>query len=287
MRGVAHVVVGTDGAEESDAGLVWALWFADHAGLPLEVVHAHQQPFVLTYPLAPGAFQVSGEDDAAATERAHRALHRACRRVGVHGVEASARAVQGSSGPVLLDAARHASLVVVTRRERSELTRVLLGSTVSALLHHSPAPVAVVPEARTAPAAPARVVVGVDRSEHSDAAVAWAADLADQVGAVLEPVHVRPAFAGPLDPIVDEQAHDRAQVEALHAAVRRLAPRLRAEVAPRVLVGRPGNRLVEACGPADVLVVGARRPGGPARWLLGGTSSWVATHAPCTVVVAR
>ncbi|MFG3344202.1 universal stress protein [Streptomyces sp. NPDC048018] len=60
-------------------------------------------------------------------------------------VEATARAAVGSAGPELVAAARKASLVVVGRRTRHSALGAHIGSVAHAVLHHSPAPVALVP----------------------------------------------------------------------------------------------------------------------------------------------
>ncbi|WP_405917936.1 universal stress protein [Streptomyces sp. NBC_00728] len=61
------------------------------------------------------------------------------------GVEARGQAVIGGAGPHLVEASRNASLVVVGRRNRQTLVGTHIGPVTQAVLHHSAAPVAVVP----------------------------------------------------------------------------------------------------------------------------------------------
>ncbi|MEW2318376.1 universal stress protein [Streptomyces bauhiniae] len=62
-------------------------------------------------------------------------------------VDVAEAAVEGSAGSVLVDASRDACLVVVGRRVRNARLGAHLGHVAHAVLHHSPAPVAVVPHA--------------------------------------------------------------------------------------------------------------------------------------------
>ncbi|MFD8671851.1 universal stress protein [Streptomyces seoulensis] len=62
-------------------------------------------------------------------------------------VDVAEAAVEGSAGSVLVDASRDACLVVVGRRARKARLGAHLGHVAHAVLHHSPAPVAVVPHA--------------------------------------------------------------------------------------------------------------------------------------------
>ncbi|MFJ2058271.1 universal stress protein [Streptomyces sp. NPDC087908] len=60
-------------------------------------------------------------------------------------VDATARVAVGSAGSELVTAAREASLVVVGRRKRHSALGAHIGSVAHAVLHHSPAPVVLVP----------------------------------------------------------------------------------------------------------------------------------------------
>jgi nucleotide-binding universal stress UspA family protein len=61
------------------------------------------------------------------------------------GVEVRPRALVGRAAHHLLEAAENASLVVVGRRNRRTRLGFHTGPVTHALMHHSPAPVAVVP----------------------------------------------------------------------------------------------------------------------------------------------
>ncbi|RSS56979.1 universal stress protein [Streptomyces sp. WAC01280] len=61
------------------------------------------------------------------------------------GVEVEAETVVGSSAYQLVEASQTARLVIVGRRSRTVPLGPHLGHTAHAVIHHSPAPVAVVP----------------------------------------------------------------------------------------------------------------------------------------------
>lgn len=61
------------------------------------------------------------------------------------GVTVTEQATIGGAGPHLVDASRDAALVVVGRRSRHAPGGSRIGPVTHALLHHAPAPVAVIP----------------------------------------------------------------------------------------------------------------------------------------------
>lgn len=136
-----------------------------------------------------------------------------------------------------------------------------------------------------------RVVVGVDGSEGSRAALAFAAQEARLRGARLEVVvawqypvlTTMPAF-GVLPP-VDEMASEARQ--GLEQLIRDEGldadPEL--EVVPVVAQGPAAAALLDASKDADLLVVGSRGHGGFTGLLLGSVSQACVTHAICPVVV--
>ncbi|MFD5448132.1 universal stress protein [Streptomyces sp. NPDC003470] len=135
-----------------------------------------------------------------------------------------------------------------------------------------------------------RVVVGVDGSPSSYAALRWAARYARTVGGVVEAIHVwdtpsATGFTGPaIDPDFDlEQARERF-AEELGAVF----PEERPPGLTEVLVeGDPSEALVLASEGADILVVGRRGRGAFARAMLGSVGQRCAQHAACPVVIVR
>jgi nucleotide-binding universal stress UspA family protein len=281
------IVVGVDASPAGDAALRWALREAAARRLPLTAVRAWVNPAIgVAYPVGALVEEMSGEAADAAQRLADERLKLALEDVP-DGVETRAVALNGATAEVLVAAARDAALLVVGSRGAGALSRALLGSVSTSVLHHAQTPVVVVPEAGPADHAPARVLVGVDHSPESYAALELAVEQARRRGATLVPVQVEDPIsraggqAGP--PHTDPQANARHGL--LRAAVSVGASSLLVE--PEILVGHAGPELVAAARPHDLLVVGSRGRGGFAGVLLGSTSTHVAQHAPCPVLVVR
>jgi nucleotide-binding universal stress UspA family protein len=144
------------------------------------------------------------------------------------------------------------------------------------------------------------IVVGVDGSEPSHAALRWAAEEAELRGAELRAVHVW-AFVPPApigEPgLMPMPAGDYAgQLEAERHAAQAELDRALGDVFPsgppagleRTLVeGDAGDGLVDAAEGADLLVVGSSGRSGIASVLLGSVSRHVVSHARCPVVVVK
>ena len=135
-----------------------------------------------------------------------------------------------------------------------------------------------------------RIVVGVDGSPSSTAALRWAIRQARLTGCVVEAVIAwqLPTSYG-FAPIVDDGldfAGDAGKVlfETLNE-VAGVDPDVM--IRPVVEEGQAAEVLVRAAHGADLLVVGCRGHGGFARTLLGSVSQQCVHHAPCPVLVMR
>lgn len=149
-----------------------------------------------------------------------------------------------------------------------------------------------------------RIVVGIDGSDESQAALRWSIEEAAVRGATLEVVYVYQytpewqlyGYAGSsseefqAEQQAREAAEDRAAAEQAEALVRRLiadaAPPAELDVQVVAMPDRrPAEALIERSKGADLLVVGSRGRGGFTGLLLGSVSHQVATHAHCPVVI--
>lgn len=139
------------------------------------------------------------------------------------------------------------------------------------------------PQERTAGRA-RRIVVGIDGSEASDQALAWAAAEAQMTGASLE---VHTAYGPGYEFVTREDVRQWMQglVDVALARVKSLAPEV--PVTGATHEDAPSKALVEASEGADLLVVGSRGHGGFAGLLLGSVSLHCVMHAHCSVVVVR
>lgn len=279
------IVVGVDRSPAAAAALEWALAEGARRGRRVTVVTAWLDLLSAGYPMS-GTMATDPEVvEQQALHTAQEMLKQAAARVpGSDQVATSAVALRGAAGAVLTAASDGADLVVVGTRSASALSRAVLGSVSAAVLHHAHSPVAVVPEPRAAGGRAPRVVVGVDHSPAAKAALAWATSQAAQRRLVLVPVFVREtAYLGDTGElsVAELEQHERA---ALAAAV---PAGVRVTVEPEVVSGHAGQALLGMVEPQDMLVVGSRGRGGFTGLLLGSTSTAVAQHAPCPVVVVR
>jgi nucleotide-binding universal stress UspA family protein len=141
------------------------------------------------------------------------------------------------------------------------------------------------------------IVAGTDGSEESLRAVEWAARETARREAALRIVSVpvtwpyaRPPgkFSLVIAPETVAEAERKDAERALADAAKRaawLVPPLRVDTA--IVDGPPAQVLLDAAADASLLVVGSRGAGGFAAMMLGSVSRYVATRAPCPVVVAR
>jgi nucleotide-binding universal stress UspA family protein len=143
-----------------------------------------------------------------------------------------------------------------------------------------------------------RIVVGVDGSDHSTAALRWAAEEAKLRSATLEVVHAwtfvpvtTPADSGlvPMAWTDNVELLDITRQSAENATAAQVEEILGPDHGATVSVVEGGSdeALLAAAQDADLLVVGNRGRGNIAAALLGSTSANVADASPCPVVVVR
>ena len=133
-----------------------------------------------------------------------------------------------------------------------------------------------------------RIVVGIDGSEPSLAALRWAARQAELTGSRLEvmvawkwPINYGWVAAIPsdYDPADDAQK----TLEGAVSKARIEHPTL--DIRPMVVEGHPAPALVHASQGAELLVVGSRGHGEFAGMLLGSVSEHCVANAHCPVLV--
>ena len=143
-----------------------------------------------------------------------------------------------------------------------------------------------------------RIVVGIDGSEHSAAALRWAVEEAKLRDAKVEAVHAwtyvpvaTPADAGlvPVPWTDNVEALQATQEAAERIATDHVRDVLGADhgVTVSLVQNDAAEALIQAAADADLLVVGNRGRGALKEALLGSTSGRVADHAPCPVVIVR
>jgi nucleotide-binding universal stress UspA family protein len=139
------------------------------------------------------------------------------------------------------------------------------------------------------------IVVGVDGSAASDAAVSWAAREAAMRNVPLTLVHMFKTFV-PTFPqiptpggVAEWQEDDGRKIleQAVKIAEDAVPTDQQVSIASEVKVSPPVPTLVEMSKDAEMIVVGSKGRGAVARVLLGSVSSGVVRSASCLVAVIR
>jgi nucleotide-binding universal stress UspA family protein len=279
-RGTQHWIVGVDGSDASRAALAWAVARAAGRDVVIAAVSVWQVPVTAASVMAgPGVLVDWHDVDAAVRAR----LATILAPHADSGVRIEPMVVQGGPISGLLDAAREADLLILGSRGLGGFKRMVLGSVSQHCATHSPVPTVVVRD-HTDPTRFERVVVGVDGSDPSARALAWALREVPS-GTAIDAVAVcevspwtdedltRSRFA-------DEIREEAARIDAMVAAT---DTEHRAEV--HHLVGSARRELARAAQGADLVVVGARGRGKIGSALLGSVSTWVLHEVTCPVVV--
>ncbi|GIF02082.1 universal stress protein [Paractinoplanes rishiriensis] len=276
----APVVVGID----SSAGALAAVRVAArearlrHRGL--RIVHAFTWP--PTRWNAPPRWAAVAPDACRAQTRFVLAqAARTARRVAP-GVDLTGVIAEGQPAPVLLAESEHAMLVVVGSRAGGGLPGMLIGSVAGLDLADARSPVLVV-RGRPNPDGP--VIVGVNGSRTSTAAVDFAAEEATLRNTDLVAVHAwsdddTTELTGPVRDT--SELEERVLAEASAGLTARF-PDLR--VRPQVRRGSARHLLRDWSQTAQLIVVGTRRPGGFAERLPGSVSHYLLRRAACPTVV--
>lgn len=208
-------------------------------------------------------------------------------------LEVEQRVIHGAAGQVLIAQAAHSDLVVVGSRGLGGFKGLLLGSVSHQVVTHAPCVVVVVPHgARTAPSSSvgAPMLVGVDGSANSIAALRWAAGRARATGTTIRAILVwrppgtmTPASISMEPSPTDIARHDASTMLDEYVAEAALPGNVQVE---RVAIeGMPAKMLIDEGRHAELLVVGARGHEGFAGLLLGSVTTAVVRHAPCPVAV--
>jgi nucleotide-binding universal stress UspA family protein len=282
------VVVGVDGSDNAVRAVRWAADEAIRRREPLRLVTAFgwtDEPIVSRPGLGFGyrdllfdqSRQALATAVSVATER-HPAL------------EISHELRVGFPVATLVDEARRARLVVVGDRGWNTIAGLLAGSVSVALAAHTACPVVVVRGDEQPGSAALPILLGVDASPVSEAAIAFAYQAAAERAVPLVAAHSwTEAFAAPALTSLMYRSEDQAYEEELLA--QRLAgwadkfPEV--EVTRLVVHDRAAHLLIEKSRAAQLVVVGSRGHGEFAGLVLGSVSNALVHRSACPVAIVR
>ena len=281
------MVVGVDGSASATQAVRWAAREAGRRRAPLVLVHVWTA--IPVAPLHVGSL-VPYHD--ALVEQGDQWLEEAstAARDAAPGVVTSTQLVSGSAAGRLIDRSASAGLLVLGSRGLGGFAGLVVGSIAVALATHGHCPVVVVRGADpdTAPRQDGPVVVGVDGSPNSRAALDFAFEAAALRGAPLTAVHawsdlpVITVWELTTDWHLVQQNEAKALSQWL-ADGRALYPGVPVE---QVVVREgPARILLEHARAAQLVVVGSRGRGGFRGLLLGSTSQALIHHAASPVAV--
>ena len=283
------ILVAVDGSPVSDAAVAWAARDAALRQLPVTLLHV-VAPVEVGWPvgrLYEEMPQWQNDNAQQVIEQAREALTASLG--GSAPPEVRTEVVYASVVPTLIDASKDARIIVVGSAGMGALGRMLLGSLSTALIQHAHCPVAVIhSDEHGAPDSSAPVLVGVDGSPASEAALGFAFEEASRRGVELVALHAWSDVG--VFPVLGMDWHER-ESEGEEVLAERLAgwqEQYPDVPVRRVLVcDKPARWLLEEAEPAQLVVVGSHGRGGFPGMLVGSVSSAVAHSAKIPVVVHR
>lgn len=268
----APILVGVDGADHTRWAVEWAAREAALRKVPLRLVHAYIWPLLRTPPItatfgAPdGLYEAAKDILTESVELAHQVAP---------DVPLESELETSFPEELLSRESRNASYLVLGSRGLGRIGQILAGSVTTRLVVRAECPLVVFTKAPPEPSAQAPVVVGVDGSGYSVAALRTACDLAAHHGAALHVVHATPAAGSDGDePVNVDKLVERWCADYPDLPIRTF-----------VLDGRPDTVLIELSKGAQAVVVGARGRNPLVRVLVGSVSRTVLVRAECPVVV--
>jgi nucleotide-binding universal stress UspA family protein len=263
---LSHILCGVDGTRTA--------YEAVRQAASLTLPNGRLTIVAVTGAFGSGRYSSSG-GSALGPARARRVLSYARRIAKEAGV--SAEAVVDDRAPVdavLLDLARHHSLLALGAPSMSRFAHIMIGGVASSAAHLMPASLLIARRPPPGPAGAERMIVASDALKLSDRLVEFAVRLARERDASLQVLHAARAESDFHPTRIKRQAEKVGQG---------LGERARMCVIP----GRAHDVIVETAARerATLLVLSSRQVGGARA--LGSVSERVAHDAPCSVLIVR
>lgn len=290
-----HLIVGTDGSTSAARAALWAAEEANRRGASIHLIHAYWN--ALAGPNSAAWTDPAEGHATAVLSQAESALRKAFPTLAV-----TTALLHQHPVAALAELAPDAEMIVLGAHglsAHSANMEFLLGSIASRAVSHLPGVVIIVRDGDLAPNHSGSVLVGVDGSPTSDAALGFAFEEAAlwQVGLTAIRVWDDSAYrASPWSHgmiATDEhiEAEERVLLDQQLSSWRLKFPDV--FVTPTVLHGRPATAILDRVSSNDqlrspsMIVVGSRGHSGLAGRLAGSTSNSLITQASCPVAVVH
>ncbi len=314
MDKIERVLVPVDFSECAGPALRQATVWAQRCGAELHFLHVARVPWYL------GATRTSVEELRALkiVARVKADAEMAGLVVFVKrqtGQEPRSKVTHGTPRNVILEAAELSDydLIVMGTHGRTGLAHLFLGSTTEGVVRRAPCPVLTVrgdPVQAPAPAEAAaagsakegqlkKILVPVDFSRHSRAALEYALGLSKIFDAAVEVQHVveiQPSYAPVGDPLVSGRVINPvgpfiafAESRAVEQLTAMLEP-FEAQgwkIGRKVVMGYPRDVLLAAARSYDLIVVGTHGRKGLSHFFLGSVAEQIVRRASCPVLTIR
>jgi len=283
------VVVGVDFSDASMAAAQFAAVEAQWHRVPLHLVFVLQTP--AAYGLSPYTVELedwrrsASRDLAALTTRLHQSHP---------DLVITESAPFGSPAASLIEASRAARMLFVGCRGRGGFAELLAGSVSAQVAAHATVPVIVVRDGADQPVPAGPVLVGVDGTPVSAAAIEFAFAEADARGVPLVAYHV---WWDPRAASVDDGPIGRFDLERVQQSAERTVAEAVAgwrEKYPDVVVQlrlvystNEEAGLIDASATAGLVVVGSRGRGAVRGLLLGSVGQALVHHGQCPIAIVH
>jgi len=286
------IVIGVDGSPGSRNAVNWGLDRAARRHAPVRLIRAFD-PSMRDFRVGSSS-EIGVLGDAFehvrhqldATYEAARIVHPELRIVP--------EMIDDSASSALIEASRDADTVVIGAHGAAGFSNLVAGYTTMNVASHAHSTVVALPSHETQDRTGTGIVVGVDGSEISETAIAFAFREASETGEGLTAVH---AWTDPLTPsalgtaipaLYNPETYTRDQEILLAESLAGWAEKYPdVNVTRRVIHEQPVQALAKAAHHARLLVVGCRGQGRLRAMLLGSVSHGVLHLADCPVAVVH
>ncbi len=286
------IVIGVDGSPGSRNAVSWGLARAARRQVPVRLIRAFDPSMHDVRVGGASEIGVLGESfdhvrqQLDATYEAARLVHPELTIIP--------ELVDDSASSALIEASRDAETVVIGAHGAAGFSNLVAGSTTMNVGSHAHCTVVAVPNDESQAQEGTGIIVGVDGSEISETAIAYAFREASETGQDLTAVHawtdpLTPAALGTAIPaLYDRESYTRDQEILLAESLAGWAEKYPdVNVTRRVIHEQPVQALAGTAHNARLLVVGCRGQGRLRSMLLGSVSHGVLHLADCPVAVVH